>query len=94
MHVLRRSYHPKAITVTLIAAVLAIVFTLAITSAVSDVGSAPASASASSPTAALHASAGRLGVSTSPFMRSPFSSLLSTPAPTPWSQGGRESVRQ
>jgi hypothetical protein len=89
MHVLHRPHHPNAITVTLIAAMLAIVLTLAITSAVSDVESTQAPASATSPTAALHASPARPSVSTSPFMRSPFSSLLTAPVAPPWSQDSR-----
>lgn len=88
MHVLRRP-HPKAITVTLIAALLTIVLTLAFTSAVSDVGSAPGPAATSSPTAALPTSPARPGVSTSPFMRSPFSSLVAGPVQLPWSQERR-----
>lgn len=84
MHVLRRPHHPKAITVTLIAAVLAIVLTFAITSTVSDVGSAPAPANAPTPTAAIQASAARPGLRTSPFMRSPFSTLLTTRVTRPW----------
>jgi hypothetical protein len=89
MHVLRRPHHPRAITITLIAALLAIVLTLAITSAVNDVASAPAPAGVPSPNAALPASAPRPGVSTSPFMRSPFSSLLTARIAPPWSQDGR-----
>jgi hypothetical protein len=88
MHVLHRPHFPRAITVTLIAAGLAILLTLAITSAVSGVGSAPAP-SASRPTAALHASAALPGTSTSPFLRSPFSSLLSAPIAMPWSHERR-----
>jgi hypothetical protein len=89
MHVLDRSHHSRVVTVTLIAAVLTIVFMLAITSAVSDGGSAPAPASAPSPATALHASAVRSGPSTSPFLRSPFSSLLTDRVAPPWSQASR-----
>jgi hypothetical protein len=86
MHVLHRPHHCRAITVTLIAAVLAVVLTLAIAGAVRDVGSAPAPVSAPGPTTALHASAARQGVSASQFMRSPFSSPLTGRVAAPWSQ--------
>jgi len=89
MHVLQRSHHRSAVTVTLIAALLAIALTVAMTSAVSDVGSAPAPGSAPGPTAALHASPARLGPGTSPFMRSPFSGLLSARVAPLWSQPSR-----
>lgn len=89
MHVLYRLHHPRAITVTLIAAVLTVVLTLAITSAVNDVGSVPAPGRLDSPTAVLHASAPPRGLSTSPFTRSPFSSLLTAGVTPPWSQGSR-----
>jgi hypothetical protein len=89
MQVLHRVHHPRALTVTLIAAVLVIVLTLGFTSAVSDVGSTPAPTSAASPTAALHASAARPSPSTSPFMRSPFSGLSTDRVAPVWAQVSR-----
>jgi hypothetical protein len=89
MHVLHRPHLPRAITVTLIAAMLAILLTLTLAGAVSDLGSAPSKATSPTPTAAVHASASWPGPSTSPFMRIPFSNLLTRPIPAPWSQDRR-----
>jgi hypothetical protein len=84
MHVLQRPHLPRAITVTVIAAMLAIVLTLAMASTLRDNGLAPVSAR--SATAAGQPAATAQAPSTSPFTRSPFTNLLSAPVPRPWAQ--------
>jgi hypothetical protein len=90
MHALHRLHLPRAISVTVAAAVLAIALTLAIASDLSDSGSALAPANASGPATTVHASAARLAQSASPFTRSPFSSLLVAPVEQPWAQISRQ----
>jgi hypothetical protein len=87
MHVLHRPHLPRAITVTVTAALLAIVLTLAIATDLSDRGSAPAPATASGPATAGQASVTRPSQSEGPFTRSPFSSLLVT-SPFVFEKGG------
>jgi hypothetical protein len=82
MHVLHRPQIHRAIAVTLIAAALAIVLTLAIASRLSDQNLAPSSPSVAA--AGVPASANGPRPETTPFMRSPFASLLITPVPEPW----------
>ncbi len=82
MHVLHRPHLPGAIAITLIAAVLAIVLTLALASGLSDHGFVAASPSRAA--ARPQVSAARPRPSTSPFTRSPFTSVLSAPVPAPW----------
>jgi hypothetical protein len=87
MHVLQRPHLPRAITVTMIAAMLAIVLTLAMASTLRDHGLAPASAR-SATGAGEPATTAQLPPSASPFTRSPFTSLLSAPVRQPWAQRG------
>jgi hypothetical protein len=88
MHALYRLHLARAIAITATAAVLAIVLTLAIATGLNDFATRPAGATAPIPAAALHASAtdsGPSGASTlGPFMRSPFSRLLTIPSAKPW----------
>jgi hypothetical protein len=86
MHVLHRHPLPRAIAVTVTAAMLAIALTLAIATDLSDHGSALAPANASGPATAVHASTTHPGQSASPFTRSPFSNLLVAPVAQPWAQ--------
>jgi hypothetical protein len=89
MHALHRPYLPAALATTVTAAVLAIVLTLLTANTLSDVGAAPPSAAAPGPPAAVQASAARPGPSTSPFLRSPFTSLLTVPVSLPWAPDSR-----
>lgn len=84
MHVLQRPHLPRAITVTVTAAVLAIVLTLAMASTLRDHGLGPASAR--SATAAGQTAATSRAASNSPLTRTPFTNLLSAPVPQPWAQ--------
>jgi hypothetical protein len=89
MHALHRPRVSRAIVVTIAAAVLAIVLTLAITSSVRDLGSAPASAGTPSAPGTVSVAAPSARLATSPFTRSPFSSLLRAPIVSPWAQSSR-----
>jgi hypothetical protein len=89
MHVLHRPYLSRAIVVTALAAVLAIILTLAIAAGLNDIAYAPTQSSATSPVAATRTPATPSSASKSPFMRSPFSSLLTAPVTPPWAQDSR-----
>jgi hypothetical protein len=79
MHAVHRRHLPRAMAVTLIAAVLAIVLTLALAAPLNDLASQSASAGGAGAPTALHVS------TTSPrWNLSPFAPLLSAPTPAPW----------
>ncbi len=89
MHVLHRSHLGSPVVVTAIAAVLAVVLTLMIASGLSDHALAPARPTAPSPPTGAQAPATRPRPDQSPFTRSPFGSLLTTPVKAPWVQSFR-----
>lgn len=86
MHVLHRSRLGSAVAVTAISAVLAIVLTLALASGLSDQAFAPSQAAAPAPPTGAQTAVGHAALRNSPFTRSPFTSLLTTPVQQPWGQ--------
>ena len=79
MHALHRPHVPRAMMVTVIAAVLAIVLTLALATRLNDLASRPAPTGGAGTPAALPASA-----TSDEWSVSPFAPLLSGPAAVPW----------
>jgi hypothetical protein len=82
MHALHRSHTSRAITITVIAAVLAIVLTLALAPRLNDLTSTSASGSPpATPTAVQSTSIG------AGWSLSPFTSLLRSPVRVRWTAG-------
>ena len=79
MHALHRPHVPRAMMVTVIAAVLAIVLTVALATRLNDLASTPAPAGVAGAPAAAPASTTGHGWNVSPF-----APLLSAPPAVPW----------
>ncbi|HTP23043.1 MAG TPA: hypothetical protein VMJ65_25775 [Solirubrobacteraceae bacterium] len=79
MHVLHRPHVPRALTVTIIAAVVAIVLTLVLATRLNDLASKPAPTGVAGPPEAAQAS-----TTSHRWNVRPFAPLLSGPAAVPW----------
>jgi hypothetical protein len=79
MHALHRPHLPRAVMVTVIAAVLAIVLTLVLATRLNDVGSTPAPTAVAGASIVLQPPAPR-----DRWNLSPFAPLLSAPPLVPW----------
>jgi hypothetical protein len=79
MHALHRPHFPRAMMVTVTAAVLAIVLTLALATRLTDLASTPSPTGGADKLPALQTSATSHGWNVSPF-----APLLSAPAAVPW----------
>jgi hypothetical protein len=79
MHALHRPDVPRAMTATVIAAVVAIILTLALATRLNDLASTSAPTGAASPPTAAQASSTAYGWNVSPF-----APLLSARAAVPW----------
>lgn len=82
MHVLRRPHFPHAATITAAGAALAVVLTLLFAGALGDFGSSPSSGSPAATPASVRAASTEPGWNVRPF-----TSLLRSPVPVPWSAG-------
>jgi hypothetical protein len=82
MHTLHRLHTSRAITVTVIAAVLAIVVTLALAPGLNDLTFTSASGSPTATPSSIQSTSTGVGWSLSPF-----TSLLRAPVRVPWTAG-------
>jgi hypothetical protein len=83
VHVLHRPHFPHAAAITAACAVLAVVLTLLLAGTPNDFGSSSASGSPAATPASVRATSTEPG-----WQLSPFTSLLRSPVPVPWSAAG------
>ena len=83
MHVLHRTYLPRLVSASIVAAILAIVISLAFASGLSNI-SQPGSGTSMAADHSAVAPASARHTTTPGWASNPFASLLSRPLPQPW----------